>query len=338
MKRLLQVVAAIGLALMCVSACSSRVYANGDKKTQDANALFARANTLEDLEAPDTPPYLLRIRVVGVGQLAGYPEGSYEVHFASSLEFRYDWTFGEVHSAAGANGDTKKEWGTVETTPVGALHAVFGRAMSYAYAGTALGPRTTKLKVSRRVENGLTMDCAEQREPVYNEVCFDTTTAAVLAALDTPGFEYQYSDFRSWGTHLVPGAIIVFAANAPILEAKIELLEALPNDQSQPSNFAPPPGATIQQLGKSCSIESLRLIDGIRPDYPRSAGSPKNNGTVALWGQVNTAGHFSDVIVVQSAGPAFDQAALDAVRRWKYSPERICGQPVQIQTNVVVNF
>jgi TonB family protein len=344
MKRPLQVVAAVSLALTCGSASAFALHAKSDKKlqTQDAESLFKHANELEDTMAPGTPPYLLRIRVQGVGQLSAYPEGMYEVRFASPSEFRQDRTFGRAHFSAGANGDAKKEWSMSDKVPLGPVEALFMRAMSFVYGRVYLSiAHGTKPRVSRRTENGLTMDCVEQMEPVYNDACFDATTGTVLAVLDNEGFVYQYSDFQSWGTHLVPRAIIVFANNAPVLEAKVEALEALSGEEAQPSAFVPPPGAGIPPAAKRCSgsaVRSLKLIKEVQPAYPSLGGPHPSNATVRLWGTVDTAGRFHETVVVQSPGAAFEQAAMDAIKQWQYEPAAICGQPIEVDTEITVFF
>lgn len=305
----------------------------------DAQTLFANARSLADMMAPGTPPYLLRIRVAGVGQLSGYPGGSYEVQFASPAEFRQDRVFGQVRFSFGAHGDAKKKWMVQDETPPGLLHDVFMRAMSYTYGATALDlPSGAKVKVKRRAERGLIVDCAEEGKAVHDEVCFDATTGTVLTAQDSVGFLYQFSDFRPWGAHLVPGKIVVFAGNAPVLEANIEVLEALPSSQLGPSPFVPPAGSTTAQSEKACDFEQARLIEMVRPTYPLSAGSPTGDGTVLLWGEIDKAGRVSAVIVVHSAGSAFDQAALEAVKQWRYSPAILCGEPIENASSFRVAF
>ncbi len=333
MKRPLQVVAIVGLALLCGSACAFASHAKTDKKQQaeDAHTLFQHASELGDITAPGTPPYLLRIRFRGVGQLRGYPGGTREVRFASPTEFRLDQTYGDSRFASGAHGDDKKQWHSGDTKPPALVESVFGRGMSDVYGPSYLQfPSGSKPKVTERTVNGLSMNCVEQKTPAYFEACLDATTGALIVQEDSDGFVCQYSEFRSWGSHLVPGEILVFANNAPILEATVETLEALPSDQAEASAFAPPPDAKFPAPSPPhCQVEQARLVNEVRPDYPHSTDSPKNNGLVVLWGFIDETGRVSDLIVIQSAGATFDQAAIEAVKKWQYSPTKICDQPVR---------
>lgn len=219
-------------------------------------------------------------------------------------------------------------------------------AASYAYDDpTAYGDpamleqsHKSSYTITSRTKDGLTMTCTERRTP-YWEVCFDAATGVAVAAVDNTGLVSQFSDFQVWGTHLVPKHVIVFANNAPILEAQVETLEALPADQATASAFAPPSEARFQESAPShCQVKQAHILDKVRPDYPRSAGSPAGDGTVGLWGMIDETGKVSDVIVVQSAGPAFDQAAIAAVRQWRYSPLTICGQPSAFPGTFQVSF
>ena len=45
--------------------------------------------------------------------------------------------------------------------------------------------------------------------------------------------------------------------------------------------------------------------------------------------------HFGEKLIVAAA---LDQTALDAVKQWKYKPYLLNGSPVEIQTQVTINF
>ncbi len=277
MNKPLRIAVIICVALMCARLSYSNTGGDTNKRVQE---LFAHAKTLENLMAPGTPPYLLRIRVVGVGQLGAYPEGTYTLRFLSPSQFRQDRAFGQSQFSAGANGDAKRVWFS-GTTSTALLEDAFMEAASYAYDNTAYGDPATleqsqknSYKITSRTKNGLTMTCAERRIP-YWQVCFDAATGVTVAAVDNTGLVSQFSDFQVWGTHLVPKQLIVFANNAPILEAHVETLEALPEDQAKGSAFAPPSEARFQGSAPShCQIEQAHILNEARPDYPHLAGRP----------------------------------------------------------------
>jgi|SRR5579862_9276361 len=87
------------------------------------------------------------------------------------------------------------------------------------------------------------------------------------------------------------------------------------------------------------------LIQQIHPEsatnqqLAQSSGKPKvKEGTVVLAMVVGVEGKVSDVHVVRSLDAVLDQRAIEAVRQWKFSPARMKGLPVPVQTDAEVNF
>jgi len=73
------------------------------------------------------------------------------------------------------------------------------------------------------------------------------------------------------------------------------------------------------------------------PVYPIEAKKAGVSGTVVLSATIGTDGIVKDLQVV--SGPQMlQQAALDAVRSWRYRPYLLNGQPVEIHTTVNVIF
>ena len=60
-------------------------------------------------------------------------------------------------------------------------------------------------------------------------------------------------------------------------------------------------------------------------------------GIVELQANISKSGSISGVKQL-SGDPILGRAAMDAVRQWKYKPYFLNGEPVEIQTQVTVNF
>ncbi|TKB43641.1 energy transducer TonB [Thalassotalea mangrovi] len=74
------------------------------------------------------------------------------------------------------------------------------------------------------------------------------------------------------------------------------------------------------------------------PRYPISAARQKIRGWVKLRFSINTEGFPEDIEVIESQPEEiFDQAAVDALARWKYRPKMESGQPVK-QENLSVRI
>ena len=75
------------------------------------------------------------------------------------------------------------------------------------------------------------------------------------------------------------------------------------------------------------------------PRYPPEALRARQHGTVLLRVKVAADGSVSDLSVKRTSGfPALDEAAIAAVRRWKFEPARVAGQPVAEEVEVPVRF
>jgi TonB family protein len=79
------------------------------------------------------------------------------------------------------------------------------------------------------------------------------------------------------------------------------------------------------------------LIEGLEPKYPEEALKNRFTGTVALHVILEKDGAVRQVEVV-SGHPMFAQAAIDALRQWKYQPTVLNGEPVEVDTIAYVMF
>jgi protein TonB len=75
----------------------------------------------------------------------------------------------------------------------------------------------------------------------------------------------------------------------------------------------------------------------VQPEYPELARKARIQGTVCLNGVISKDGDVTEVHLI-SGHPALAQAAIDAVKQWKYKPYLLDGRPVEVETQVTVNF
>jgi len=84
-------------------------------------------------------------------------------------------------------------------------------------------------------------------------------------------------------------------------------------------------------------IRNPTKIKDVKPEYPAVAKSARIGGTVQVQLTVAPDGKVADARVVKSV-PVLDQAALDAVKQWEYTPTRVKGVEVPVILNVAINF
>ncbi len=97
------------------------------------------------------------------------------------------------------------------------------------------------------------------------------------------------------------------------------------------------PKPVLQTLNISQGVSRGLLIKKVQPQYPQNALAMHAEGTVELTATISASGNISAVKIV-SGPPLLTKAAADAVKQWKYKPYLLNGQPVEIQTQVTVNF
>lgn len=108
---------------------------------------------------------------------------------------------------------------------------------------------------------------------------------------------------------------------------------ALPNLGS--SDKAPTP--VLQDMHISQGVSRGLLVKEIPPVYPASAIQMHIEGAVELLATITRNGDISAVKIL-SGHPQLAHAAVEAVKRWKYKPYLLNGEPVEIQTPVTVKF
>ena len=80
-----------------------------------------------------------------------------------------------------------------------------------------------------------------------------------------------------------------------------------------------------------------RKLNHVPPVYPPIARAARREGTVILEATIAADGRVTNVRVLQSS-PLFDEAAIDAVRQWRYTTPTLNGVPVAVTMTVVVRF
>lgn len=103
---------------------------------------------------------------------------------------------------------------------------------------------------------------------------------------------------------------------------------------SAPVNIPrPAPGMLKISQGVSQGL----LINRVQPRYPQNALAMRIQGAVQIEATINKEGKITN-LKPTSGDPVLARAAMDAVRQWRYKPYFLDGEPVDIQTQITVNF
>lgn len=111
----------------------------------------------------------------------------------------------------------------------------------------------------------------------------------------------------------------------------------LPDAPSAPRSNLPVdpdrPGVVRVAQGEMAEL----LISKVPPEYPAVPKRARIQGTVVLRIDVDKEGNVSNIQLI-SGHPLLAPAAIDAVKQWKYKPYLLNGKPVEVETQVRVNF
>ncbi len=102
---------------------------------------------------------------------------------------------------------------------------------------------------------------------------------------------------------------------------------------------APPPPRPHQTgpLRVGGNVQAARIVNRVQPVYPPLARQTRISGTVRLHAIIGKDGTIQS-LEVMSGHPLLQQAALDAVRQWRYQPTLLNGEPVDVDTTIDVIF
>jgi TonB family protein len=100
---------------------------------------------------------------------------------------------------------------------------------------------------------------------------------------------------------------------------------------------APFPG-TPQRIRVGGNVIAANLISQVKPFYPQSARDAGIEGVVHLQGLIGTDGTLIGLSPLNFINSDLMNAAMDAVRQWRYKPTLLNNEPVQVLTTIDVEF
>ncbi len=110
---------------------------------------------------------------------------------------------------------------------------------------------------------------------------------------------------------------------------------AAPPPPPPPPAAAPPP--TPQRIRVGGNVQAAKIIAKPMPEYPPLAKQARIQGTVRLTAIIGKDGTVQN-LQVASGHPLLVPAALQAVKQWRYQPTTLNGSPVEVVTEIDVNF
>jgi TonB family protein len=106
---------------------------------------------------------------------------------------------------------------------------------------------------------------------------------------------------------------------------------------TDPPRVVTPRPQTLRRLRISMAVADGLSLRKVEPVYPTEAKRKQIQGDVILMVVVDKQGTVTGTKVI-SGDPVLAEAAVDAVKQWKYKPYTLNGEPVEFQTSIKIQF
>ena len=316
------------LALIVVVLALTASFSSSESKTEQAEGLMRRAADLSRLEGPDVPPFRLSMDFKLGGLVSGPAEGHYLWISGPQNQWRREISFSGYSEVEVGRGTKVWRERNIEFTPQSAFWI---QLLLSNYDHLVLDEHERVDSVYRRSD----LQCVTlRRDSDSRDVCFDHSGTLRHVVYQDEMTAYSYSDYTKFGEKLFPHSLIVSAHGRLVVTATASLMEF--DQGSSLGPFEPPPGT----VGVSGCMNPTpgRLIKKVEPRYTYLARGQGRHGSVYLTLLIAADGTVRNIRVLGTAGPDLDDAAVAAVREWKYSPFLCGGVPVEGEEGVTVNF
>ena len=170
----------------------------------------------------------------------------------------------------------------------------------------------------------------------------DGTQYRVVAEPETPGSGRALCSDESGAVRAsADGKATTCLSSGEALEASYVLsgvhAAVPPNENSTTAQSRTAQPATHRRVRVSQGVSESFVISKVPPVYPTAARAARVQGSVVMQVLISQTGDVNEVNLV-SGHPMLTPAAIDAVKQWKYRPYLLNGKPVEVDTQVTVNF
>jgi TonB family protein len=128
------------------------------------------------------------------------------------------------------------------------------------------------------------------------------------------------------------------AISMPAVPIELPTIVSPPNSSPVLQGSRTAPAAHEPSAPKiSAGVVPGAVIFKVNPQYPVGARSARAQGAVVMQAVIGTDGTVQQLRAI-SGHPLLVSAAMEAVKKWRYSPFLLDGKPVEGETNITINF
>jgi TonB family protein len=198
-------------------------------------------------------------------------------------------------------------------------------------------------QVGRYIENNHTPPAAEVSRDAWGTPLRVTIEPSGDYQVVSAGEDKQFAE-ASWSQKPAPSFAedIVYRNGAFVRQVSAaDVAAATPGSRVPPTPQPPDPsyGAPGSNwLRVAEGVTAPVVIERVEPVYPEDYRKARVAGIVVLEMAITATGQVEHVSVLKSLAPGLDDAAVTAVRKWKFKPATKDGQPVPVLNVMTINF
>jgi protein TonB len=243
------------------------------------------------------------------------------------------------------NGDKHAVYGSSTYVPL-RIREVMGPQISH----LGLSKERGDWRFSAGAEGSEVQEIATQEHPCdsryKNFVCtrqYEFTKRGWLHSYRVDDLSESFTDYQPFGDLCFPRKIALTLRGDALLTAEVVTLENISRSDSGAIDTRIPAdlhAASLQVFGDSAAkdVRPPKPVHTLHLKYPQSERKSHPNSVVVLACTVDVAGAVREPYVLLSGGTEFDQAAMDAVRQFRFAPAMKDGVPAMADFDLVVNF
>lgn len=314
-----------------------------------------QAATANNLDAPGSPPFHLKLAVALDARPDAFPprsaeQGAIELWWSAPDQQRIAYDFPSYKAVVLLSGaDAYRTPGT-EAVPY-LLHYTLEHFLHPVLAQDA-AIAALRLKASQRTLKSGSLDCIDIALPptkpgeplptfarnVPEQYCFDPGSPILRITYDLAGQDTIRNRLGNFRSIHVPIDLQYSFSGKPYVEAHLDQLQGqaapyaatLSHDGLDliPGPPKPMPGALV----------AGSILKKDNPLYPQLAKMNHVQGSVLLHAIIGADGRISKLDVIGSPDRSLSESALFAVRNWTYKPYLLNGVPTSVETEITVDY
>jgi TonB family protein len=322
--------------ILALSIAGLLASASAKEKDKEAKALVQKATDLSDIRKEGAPPFRLKANLKITNDDGSVMDGTYTEFWVSKAQWRKEMVIRDFRRTKVAV--DRKMWtlDSSSTIPnrIGDLEGAFDLWTQSA------NPWKVEKFEDLQID-GTAAHCFRTKPEIWGitELCFDKTSGAILEKTDLvenakKAGEYtrMYGSYQPFGDRLVATSFLYLKDKKTRVQAKVSDLTIRP--ELDPTLFAPLAG------GKEFSHcpSSPQHPTAIYAPVPHPHTQLKGDERVTVSVFVGADGKPHDPKVLASVNDDYDQAALEAVRQWRFKPSSCEGKPIEEEIAIEVDF